>query len=108
MSEYDKFKAAIQKRANTNDEWDNAVHLCWEEMVTVFSEDMEKTICFLETDCTASEYSWLSEVFEDIAEKTQSREFIAALRKLAMKYPEETEQYNVMSFINGAEACINP
>ena len=108
MSEYDKLRAAIQKRANTNDEWDNAVHLCWEEMVTVFSEDMSKTICFLKNDCTASEYSWLSEVFEEIAEKTQSREFIAALRKLAVKYPEETEQYNIMSFINGAEACINP
>ena len=51
MSEYDKLRAAIQKRANTNDEWDNAVHLCWEEMVTVFSEDMSKTICFLKNDC---------------------------------------------------------
>ena len=108
MIEYDKLRAAIRKRANTNDEWDNAVHLCWEEMVTVFSEDMSKAICFLKNDCTVSEYSWLSEVFEEIAEKTQSREFIAALQKLAVKYPEETEQYNIMSFINGAEACINP
>ena len=51
MIEYDKLRAAIRKRANTNDEWDNAVHLCWEEMVTVFSEDMSKTICFLKNDC---------------------------------------------------------
>lgn len=108
MSEYDKFKAVIQKRATTNDEWDIAVHLCWEEMVSVFSEDIEKTIYFLESNCTASEYSWLSEVFEEIAEKTQSREFIAVLRKLAVKYPAETEQYNIMSFINSAEACIYP
>lgn len=108
MNEYDEFKSVIRKRAIINDEWDNAIHLCWEEMVSVFSEDMAKTICFLETDCTASEYSWLSEVFESIAEKTQSREFISALRELAVKYPEETEKYNVMSFIDAAESCILP
>lgn len=101
MNEYDELKSVIRKRAIINDEWDNAIHLCWEEMVSVFSKDMAKTICFLETDCTASEYSWLSEVFESIAEKPQSREFISALRELAVKYTEETEKYNVMSFIDG-------
>ena len=108
MSEFDEFRAVIQKRANTNDEWDYGVHICWDEMISVFSEDMAKTIRFLETECTASEYSWLSEIFEDIAEKTQSRDFIATLRRLAVKYPEETEKYNVKSFIDGAESCIWP
>lgn len=106
MREFDKFRATIQKRTGTDDEYDYAVHLCWDEMISVFSEDMAKTIRFLETECMEDEYSWLSEVFEDIAEKTQNREFVAVFRKLADKYPEETDKYNVLSFINRAEACF--
>ena len=43
---------------------------------------------------------------EDVAEKTQSLEFVETLYKIAEKYPEETKKYNIMSFINGSKACL--
>lgn len=38
--------------------------------------------------------------------KTGSEEFIRELKALAEKYPEETEKYNVMSFIKSAEEVV--
>lgn len=103
--QFDDFKAVIQKRASIDDENYFEVEKCWKEMILAFSEDIDKTVLFLDF-CTADEFSWLSEIFEGIALKTHSKEFIAALRKTAEKYPEETKQYNIYDFIESAECCL--
>ena len=64
---------------------------------------MSETVHYLENDCLADEFVWISEVFDEVAKRTQSHEFISALRKLAVKYPEETKEYNIISFIDWAE-----
>ena len=64
-------------------------------MTELFSADVSKTIQFLDV-CTADEFSWLSEIIEDMAKGTHSKEFVAALRKTVDKYPEETKQYNIV------------
>ena len=74
-------------------------------MTDVFSADIDKTIAFL-NGCTADEFSWLSEIFDSIAEKTHSKEFVLALYKTADKYPEETKKYNILDFIKSAECII--
>ena len=70
------------------------------------TEDINESIAFLDNDCTADQFSWLSEVFDEIAETSQSQAFIEALKRTAAKYPDETEQYNLMSFIETAEGAI--
>ena len=37
----------------------------------------------------------------------QSHAFIDALKRLAVKYPEETEKCSILSFIDSAECTIN-
>lgn len=100
------FSEIIKKRAKINDESYSEVERCWEEMTDLFSADINKTILFLDV-CTADEFSWLSEIFDKIAEKTHSRDFISALRKTANKYPEETKQYNIVDFIDSAEYIVD-
>lgn len=103
----DDIRCALIKRKSIDDEWDYGVQLCWQEEIKIMSQDMDKTIDFLDNECTAEEFSLLSEVFEDIAEQTQSQPFVDCLYRVAKKYPEETQKYNVMSFIDTANALID-
>lgn len=103
---FNDYKEIIQKRAEINSEWYTEIEKIWSEMVTLFSNDIEKTILFIKTECTGDEFVWLSEIFEEIAEKTQNRNFINCLYETAKKFPRETEQYNIISFIDDASELI--
>lgn len=84
----------------------SGIKQCWEKEITLLTADMNETLRYLEDECTGDDFGWISEVFDDVAEITQSRRFIEALRKLAIKYPKETKDYNIIPFIDSAEACI--
>lgn len=88
--QFNEFHEIINKRASIDDEWFTEVEKCWNDMTRIFTEDINKTILFLDV-CTADEFSWLSEIFDDIAKETHSKDFIRALRKTADKYPYETQ-----------------
>lgn len=103
---FNDFKEIIQKRAKINSEWYTEIEKIWGEMISLFSNDIEKTILFIKTDCTADEFVWLSEIFEEIAEKTKSKEFIDCLYETARKFPDETKQYNIISFIDDAAELL--
>ena len=101
----DEIRASITKRAATDDEWDYGVKKCWQEEIEILSRNIDDTIVFLENDCTADEFSWLSEVFDDVAEKPQSRAFVDCLYKVAKKYPETCKEYyidRVLVYCEGA------
>ena len=101
-----EFREIIKKRSSIEEEWYTEIEKCWEEMTELFSADVNKTIQFLDV-CTADEFSWLSEIVEDVAKRTHSKEFVAALRKTADEYPEETKQYNIVDFIESAECIVS-
>ena len=60
-------------------------------MIKIFTSDMNETIKFIENECTAEQFSWLSEIFDDIARTSKSKAFVEALRHTAEKYPETTK-----------------
>lgn len=86
--------------------WDWGVEHCRKKEIELLTANMNETLQYLDEECTGDDFGWISEVFEEIAEITQSKRFIEALRRLAEKYPEETKVYNIISFIDSAEACI--
>lgn len=102
-----RLKSIIQERELTDDEWADGVEKCQRDLINVLCEDIDGTVEYLRTDCTADEFSWISEVFDEIVTQTGSREFVDALRFLAEKYPEETERYNIVSFIDSAECLLD-
>lgn len=74
---------------------DFGMEKCWEEMTIILSDDISATIHFFESVCTDEELYWLGSVFEDVAEKTQSKELIQVLRnRLAKVTPETYCQHN--------------
>lgn len=66
----------------------------WEKLTEVLSENVSETISFFNTECTDEEFFWLSEVFTDIAEKTQSKALIQAMRSRLARVTCESYDQN--------------
>ena len=77
------------------------------EMIDVLSNDIKDTINYLKNDCTAEEFIFVSELFDEIVEKTQSKEFIDCLYEVANKYPNETKKYNIINFIDNCKEYLD-
>ncbi|EPI47127.1 hypothetical protein HMPREF1583_00623 [Gardnerella vaginalis JCP8151B] len=98
-----KFREVLKKRDETHDEYDYGLEICWKEEVEILSEDIPSTIEYLQSECTADEFVWISEIIEDLAEKTRSRELVECYKSLMAKFPEEAKRYHVDFCIECAE-----
>ncbi|HDR6311937.1 TPA: hypothetical protein QCU60_003891 [Bacillus cereus] len=87
MNIENKMQVILDKRKKLNLNDDYGIQTSWNEIIEVLSENEENTIRYLE-NCSKEDLYWISEVFEDIAESVQSKEFINCLRKLDEKFPE--------------------
>ena len=98
-----KFKEVIRRRKETHDEYDYGVEMCNKEEIQVLAEDIPSTIEYLKNDCTADEFVWISEIIDDLAEKTRNRELMECYKSLMGKFPEESKRYHVDFCIECAE-----
>jgi len=98
-----KFKEVIRRRKETHDEYDYGVEMCNKEEIQVLAEDIPSTIEYLKNDCTADEFVWISEIIDDLAEKTRNRELMECYKSLMNKYSEETKEYYIGFCIECAE-----
>ena len=98
-----KFKEVIRRRKETHDEYDYGVEMCNKEEIQILAEDIPSTIEYLKNDCTADEFVWISEIIDDLAEKTRNRELMECYKSLMGKFPEESKRYHVDFCIECAE-----
>ena len=77
------------------------IEKCWDEEIDLMCRDIGQTVDFLKNRCTGEEFVWLSEVFEEVQEQTQSTILRGCLLALTRKYPDETKEFNIMEFIDG-------
>ena len=73
-----KLKELLSLRLSLNDNDDFALMECWKQESTLLSEDISETIVFFDS-CTDEEFYWLGEVFDDLIEKTQSKELFQTI-----------------------------
>lgn len=106
-----KFREVIQERRRIAnecyDEWADGIEKCWKQEIEILSEDIASTIEFLQKDCTADEYSWISEIIDDLAEHTKSRELVQVYKSIMNRYPEECKTYNIADCIQYAENILD-
>lgn len=102
----EEIRNAIQKRMSIDDEWDYGVEQCWKKEIELLSQNINETITFLENDCTAEEFSWLSEIFEEVAKRTQSRAFVNCLFQVAEKYQDVCNEFHIDLVLRYAEGAI--
>ena len=102
----DKIRAVLAKRKVLHPDDDYNTEKCWLKEIDILCNDMNETIDFLRNRCTDEEFSWISEVFDKVAERSQCADFIACLYEVAKKYPEETNESNILEFIDSAKELI--
>lgn len=73
----------------------------WTLFTELLSKNIDETNEFLDM-CTEDEIYWLSEVFDDISCKVNSRAFIDCLMRLEEKYPN----LDLSDDIKSAEDCM--
>lgn len=76
----------LAERKEKNIEDDYGIQDCWGKMVEILSKDVHETVAYLEC-CSEEDIYFISEVFEDVSEQLQSKEYIDCLRKLDEKFP---------------------
>lgn len=102
-----EFKDVIKTLNECHVEDDSTIESCWKKEIEILCEDVPSTIEYLKHDCTADEYSWISEVIDNIAETTQNRELIECYKSLTTKFKDECKKYNIMGSIECAEIALN-
>ncbi len=95
-------RVAVETQDNCN--WE--IQKCHEREVDLFTDNLSFTFRFLQNECTPAEFSWMSEVFDEIIEKTRSHELISLWYQTAKRFPEETQEYNILYFIECADAYL--
>lgn len=106
MSISKEYEQLIAARENLEGDIDYDRNPVIIRMIELLSKDINATVSFLDEECTESQFVWMSEIFDEIVERTKSREFIDALRRTAKKYPQATAKYNIEYFIESAEEYI--
>lgn len=101
-----KIKSILEERATIHSEDYINIEKCCKKEIEVLVADMNSTIDFILNRCTGEEFVWLSEVFDDVVEQSQSCEFIATLYETVKKFPEESKTYNLMEFIDSAKEFL--
>ena len=72
---------------------DYRIEESWKRLTNILTESVDDTICFFNNECTDEEFFWLSEVFSDVSEVLQSKEFVQTLRnRLARVTPDKYDQ----------------
>jgi len=82
----EKVRSVLGARALLDDN-DPRIEQKWAELIELLSEDESLTLDFL-SQCTKTELSFLSEVFEEVAYNLQSRKYIDLLYLLDKRYPD--------------------
>ena len=107
----EELKAVVAERKRvaieTQDEWDYGIEQCWNKETEVLTRDIAQTINFIENECDDDTFCWIGEVFEDVAEITQSKEFVSAIKRRAAKVVDDEERRSVEVDVRYAEYKID-
>ena len=84
MIKFDTLKQATHFRVVESEDnyW---VEDYWKATIELSTNDVAATIMFLQNDCDDEELYFLSEIFEEIVEQTQSKELVSVLRSRLAK-----------------------
>lgn len=101
-----KLKEILSKRKSLDLNDDYSIYDCWTKEINILSENIQETITFLKNECTDEEFYWLSEIFEDIAYNTQSKEFINCIKNRLNRISDKNLIESIKTDIEFAESNI--
>lgn len=102
----ERFSHLILKRLSLENNDDFGLEKIWEEEISILTENLEKTINYISNECPDEEFYWMSEVFEEIVQKTQSIDFINAIKERVKKVSDKEYSENIEQEIKFAESYL--
>ena len=102
----ENLRALLAERAEIDAEEYWTLEQCWEKETDLLCAHMDEAVAFLREDCTAEEFFWLSEIFDDVTLRSRSPAFVQATRALLNKYPEESQTYRLEDAVSQAEGIL--
>jgi hypothetical protein len=87
-----------------NDAW--GLDAVWEKEISLLTRNMEDTIAYILTECTEEQLFWMSEVFEQIVQVTQSVAFLECLKERVKKVKNTEYQKEILKEIDFAEGYL--
>ena len=103
----DEISKIISHRVKLHLEDDFETQKCWDEEIKILSRDISETLNFIENDCDDEIFCWIAEIFEDVAEITQSKEFVESIKNRAAKIVDEENRHSVETDIHFAESQLD-
>ena len=85
---------------------DASIERYWKMEVDLFKKDIKQTVNYFDNDCTIEEFDWFSEIFESLAECTQSKEIVDSLFRFILNHPECVNMPGVYEHCLYAEGAI--
>lgn len=88
---------SLRKKIGLENDWQT--EQWWENVSDFMSEQILETINFICSDCSADDFILLSEIFENIIQKSNNNDFLRCIEEISKKYDTECEENNVFSVI---------
>lgn len=101
-----RINATIEKRLGLHLNDDFALQECWETEAGILSEDVGATIDYILNDCDDDTLYWISEVFEEVIEKTKSQPLISALVQRCEKVSDAEKKKSIKAEIESAKETL--
>ena len=109
MFDKKEFKRLISIRKKTDGFDDFSVDIACKNTINCTCKDIEVFNDFIEymkSEMTSDEYIYISEISYALSGIYPSLKFIEAYKGLAEKYPKETAEYHISTFIEDAEGMV--
>lgn len=101
-----EFSQLLTKRLLLENNDDFGLEKIWKEEILILVKDIKTTNCFILNECSDEDLYWMSEIFEEVVQKTQSKDFINVLRHRVKKVSNKGYQKNIEQEIGFAESCL--
>ena len=89
-----KLRTELEHRPSLDVNDDYGIEESWKNLTSILSDNIVDTINFFSKECTDEELFWLSEVFSDISEIVQNKEFVQVLRSRLSQVTRESYDQN--------------
>ena len=95
---------SLRKKIGLENNWQS--EQWWKNVSDFMYEQILETINFIENNCSVDDFILLSEIFEDITQKSKSKDFVKCIEETSRKYSAECEEYNVFSLIQNCKEYL--
>ena len=106
MDSITKLQKALHLRmyGNPDDYYEESL---WKEEIDAICMDIPAGIRFILSDCSDEEFQWLSEVFDDVMEKTRNVDFLNCIRQRVQMVKDDGRKAELLEDIKSAEEYID-